>query len=904
MAEVCASPLASEKSLSLALIELNSSMSGHTLELWRDTERLLLSSFPAFSVDEALAFRDLLWFGSPRSNADGEERTLGDYLRGVAGAFLVAKGNVGIPRISEEIFGTSAQDVDFRGRRWWRWLTFALPPDLIFSALDGSILVERLCLLSPLLEKELKDSGYGEPHLHLGAGLRFETMWISTLWSLVHPDFNPENFGSPGAELDEGRRFPDWLARVAVARYLLADFLSSRSIGVSGFEEYLREHLISRIEERLGWVRTLVLGRCLADLARGSLGDESIWEVVGLYRRITSAGELGESFPQRLSEVRYADPVWWRMSRDVDGGVWPEVVFLRSAFRYLRERRSDRDRTFERLFWQVVRVRCLYYRYLVQRPMTPGLTWFLRHYRRMAEGRRPIRSGLRVDSALEISGAGRGLRSLEVRDAPSPAMSENLQVVRDVAGLGRENPKVSNSGYRSGADLESGLIFHFSRDYYEGGEQRESSREAFGSSSNGDPSRQLFRYSKYYRRRKYEASSLISLLRIFPAAICAFRALDLCSNERSIPAWVFVPLFKAIRSAADEASAIVSSNVGTRIRGLATTVHAGEDFIHLAGGLRRIDEALDKLELVRGDRIGHGIALGADPEEWASYTGRAAITKEERLFDLLWEWEWYIKRGLPSAGGRAEVIDYSIRSLGRAIFGRSCEPEVLSEFYGLLYDARVMEEFFSRSAADVTEVADGIRSMRAKEEASLALNPESFFYEYLLSVQVFKRGQEIEMVDPDRDLEALKVLQSAMRSKVARRGIAVEVNPSSNLLIGNLADLHKHPLWRLHPLEDMGENSVMSVVIGSDDPLTFATSTPNEYQLLYDTMVQGGLSDARARDWIGAARAASLNARFTLEISRERRKELQRALAPWSTRAKGRMEDWPRGGVIEVNDRR
>ena len=103
-----------------------------------------------------------------------------------------------------------------------------------------------------------------------------------------------------------------------------------------------------------------------------------------------------------------------------------------------------------------------------------------------------------------------------------------------------------------------------------------------------------------------------------------------------------------------------------------------------------------------------------------------------------------------------------------------------------------------------------------------------------------------------------------IRQKLGQRGIAVEVNPSSNLLIGDLSDLTKHPLWRLRPPRSSGDAPPVSVCIGSDDPLTFATKLPQEYQLLHDALVLAGLSEAEAACWLDETRETGLRNRFTL----------------------------------------
>lgn len=97
-------------------------------------------------------------------------------------------------------------------------------------------------------------------------------------------------------------------------------------------------------------------------------------------------------------------------------------------------------------------------------------------------------------------------------------------------------------------------------------------------------------------------------------------------------------------------------------------------------------------------------------------------------------------------------------------------------------------------------------------------------------------------------------------------GITIEINPSSNLLIGNLADLQHHPLWRLRPPHGATEARPIGVCIGSDNPITFSTNTREEYQLVYDTLTLAGLSDVDARSWIEDARESGLESRLTLPL--------------------------------------
>lgn len=113
------------------------------------------------------------------------------------------------------------------------------------------------------------------------------------------------------------------------------------------------------------------------------------------------------------------------------------------------------------------------------------------------------------------------------------------------------------------------------------------------------------------------------------------------------------------------------------------------------------------------------------------------------------------------------------------------------------------------------------------------------------------------------------LLQCGLRKKVCELGLVVEVNPTSNLLIGNLADLTHHPLWRLNPPTGQGDAPPVAICIGSDDPLTFATGLPEEYQLLHDSLTLSGLSYEQASQWLDRVRSVGLDTRFTLRLEED-----------------------------------
>jgi hypothetical protein len=198
-------------------------------------------------------------------------------------------------------------------------------------------------------------------------------------------DLKADAFRSAGAELDEGALFGPWLVRAAIARMLLAAFLSRED---DTFFHWLQHGLRGRIEARLGPSRFSVLLRILMDLESGHLGPSITFEAVqGLYVRLAGPS-ASRSLP--ATDPRHIDPVAAVLDLRARSGRTPEVQLVAHALSYMERRERDGafDAHFTAVFWQVVRIRCLFFRHVVHRPLTPGLLWFVRFYDRSKAARR------------------------------------------------------------------------------------------------------------------------------------------------------------------------------------------------------------------------------------------------------------------------------------------------------------------------------------------------------------------------------------------------------------------------------------------------------------------------------------------------------------------------------------
>ena len=310
---------------------------------------------------------------------------------------------------------------------------------------DSPAAPERIELVSPVLRQVLQDREFAETHQHIGSGIDFGLLWISALRVIADPKCRPGAFGSPGAELNEGRDLGPWLVRAAIARYLLAAYLWREDLWARrGLGAFLGGEVVGTVAERSGAWGLPVLSAVIADLLRGALtrSGPHYASFQGLYRQLSDIA-YWEPLATTVEEVHKADPIAPLVGWDRFGRPSPEMRFLSKAFHYLES--NTNDTLFPVLFWQVVRVRNLLYRHVVQRPMTPGMQWFIRFYGRIAPARRPLETpvperprhlpqyrDLLVDSAARLAGIQTGLRSLEVRTSPGTSESRLLRYITNV----------------------------------------------------------------------------------------------------------------------------------------------------------------------------------------------------------------------------------------------------------------------------------------------------------------------------------------------------------------------------------------------------------------------------------------------------------------------------------------
>ncbi|HEX8436012.1 hypothetical protein [Archangium sp.] len=830
-AELVAWPLGSEVSFRLGLDALARTdagvLSGATQRLSDALLDHLRPRARGLSLEILAQLREGVWFQGeqPPVGSRRLELPLARFVSRLAGSRLHFMGDHAALQPGAD------SSLEHQAARW-RWLSLALPPDLLIAAhaaLDGSEpTADFVSLGAPHLERFFEEEGIAQTHLHLGAAVPFEWLWTNLMARISDDALQEARLGKEGRfPLGSAREFLDWLVTAALARLTLGGFLWHLELGeATPFRPFV-DRLVTR-------------GRDASEhrsaLSALHRGQRPVSQAVlrPVLRRLMGAPPP-RSAAQSLEDVRRRDP----LSHWLGASTLPETRFMARGLRYLLGPPGSRDAEFARVFWQYLRVRNLTYRHLVLEPGTAGLDWFSVHFRRISALREGMGDRALMASALALESRGPPLKSLEVRTSPSTHWPDIRDLVRHVASA--PEPE--------GTRPERGLVLHFVKG-------RNTARR--DKLPHADP-RQLVhgcRFGSYFHTLQREAGAIERTLREHREFLFILRGLDVCNLELAVPTWVFLPILRRLREASARLPRTLAPH-GRIPHPLQLTMHSGEDFRRLIEGIRHMHEPVEFGVLGIADRLGHAVALGMEPEAWARSVPFVRQPAEERLDDLLWELDRYRHAELHADVSRMAYIQEQIDRLSTWIYGAGYGSlEEMLRARRLRHQPRFLEYLgypFMRNIANV-EAEGGAGRLLLR---------------YLTDFGVYARGQEpLEVETHPSEVPMLHEAQRFLRALFSRLGITIEANPSSNVLIGDIA-LDEHPIFRLQPLPGRvgAAGGPVAVSLGDDDPVTFASSLPDEYCHLYYALLRRSVSTQDALGWLDQLRKNGLRARFTLAES-------------------------------------
>lgn len=278
-----------------------------------------------------------------------------------------------------------------------------------------------------------------------------------------------------------------------------------------------------------------------------------------------------------------------------------------------------------------------------------------------------------------------------------------------------------------------------------------------------------------------------------------------------------------------------------KTRGLnGRTYHVGEDFLDLTDGLRAIDEAILFLNLGKGNRIGHALALGIDAKKYYEKRHyKTILSKQDLLDDCVWTYMHAHELNVSMTTNFATDLTekalqlyneigyqqtWSIQNYWHSMLLRGDDP---------LCDVERCIDPAKRIAQTQWEQTSHVYDKRMEvvysDKTAVEINKEYQFFQGI-------KHNGVEMVKYEWDPEIVQVieqLQDAMRKEIAERQIGIECNPTSNLKIGYIDLYQNHPLLtKFHPIQADSKYPSLLTSINTDDRGVFHTSAYEEYSLI------------------------------------------------------------------------
>lgn len=348
----------------------------------------------------------------------------------------------------------------------------------------------------------------------------------------------------------------------------------------------------------------------------------------------------------------------------------------------------------------------------------------------------------------------------------------------------------------------------------------------------------------------------------FPRVQHYLTGVDAAANELHTPPEVFAPVYRAARRA-----------------GLVHfTYHVGEDFEHLISGIRAVHEAVTFLDLREGNRIGHGTAVGIEPELWRSRVpSQLRQRRGDRLDDLVFARRLLLEE--PSAVGLIASLEDEIQKLSRAIYGqeldchllwtawrlRDLDPLRLNDPSGAWWDELDAWSTGGRTRGGPPGIPPAFAAPAERqpvwwspvedesEEWRLLLKaaqetPAAFaLFRRYHDPDVVERSRAYERVDRDLvDARLLRWLQERVLKIIVERRVVIETLPTSNVRISFYKDFSEHHVLRWLGLGPDGHQPAVSV--GTDDPGIFACTLRGEFMHLYREVRKRTTSDREAME--------------------------------------------------------
>lgn len=694
--------------------------------------------------------------------------------------------------------------------------------------------------------------GVAENHIHASAAFNFSILWQMVMNNLCPPNylkkFEP-NHRAASLEVQE------YILTARLLRLVLTLYLKDQepSLTDPNCSSHIQpkaplfEWLMSNFEEDSETQKLLL------DLVR-SQGDQ-----FAPLEKLKEALERIQIYfisEEEKSSIDFVHTIFPEHSHIKTYG---ENIFLHKAISYKRHTEDDSKlapnfEQFFRVFFKYISIKNEFYQQVTQPTIMHGLDFFRGYFDRATEGIWEKQDYFIM--MLRTLFQNRYLRKIELRISIKNNEALNrrklLQILESYQQILIEDYKVEEDPNAEFPLI--GIVYHLIKRPDDMEKDISLYDEERGHTLKG------LHFGIHQEQYIKQVKIIQQLRKNIPLVMNFIVGLDAASLENNTPVQVFAPVFEEARDSQYDSLRIIDPE-GNILpsQSLFFTFHAGEEFRHLNSGLRRMDEVIDYCKLHAGDRIGHGIALGVDIEEWVRRNPLVIIPRGEYLDNLLWIW------GVCSRTTKLQTemlvyLERRIDEMARNLFDDLVPAGELR--VSTLYE--VYKRRFKRVAFEA-KILNNQKMDRKKDEGCMKEDARKWgdrLYEsYHQEDTLRKLNEPIYVMMNENEQMIAANMQNYLIQKIASIGIVIEVNPSSNEAIGEIDSVFGNQLFKIQSAGNRDLSNIL-VNVNSDDPMVFNTNVSNELVYMYYGMLQQGIGRDAALDWIEKLRKSGMDTSF------------------------------------------
>lgn len=707
--------------------------------------------------------------------------------------------------------------------------------------------------------EQVLSRGVAETHLHLKGGGNFNMNWLELMSpknNSYHPKANDKFYDQV---IRKDFELQPYIRAMAIVRILLANYLKHHEMQPNIIKDFFSFYSEDKLDNGL-FIKDILKSIYYGENLQGDTldYDDIYQELQQRYHLVVL--ELGSESDWKRSAAK-ADIIHTLVD-SLGQYNTVENIFLFKCLRYMLSLVSDNF--FSQIFWQYLRTKNETFQIYTQANMIRGLDNFMPYYSRATEN---ANQGLIIHHQLQNP----FLKKVELRITTGGKPGESKEVikgkiakrVKDILMHYKEIiPDIENE-QRSIPEI--GIVFHFIKKEDEQGIEKcwldynpFIGSDSYGQSAHIDKAKLYFKQGQ--DDYKAEMAAIRELRESIPTLSDYIVGIDAAGSEFAVEPWVFAPVFQAARNSSTH-KLLYKGTEGKRVRNLGLTYHVGEDFRHLLTGIRRVHEVIEHFQFHAGDRIGHGIALGIEPEKWQVRNRVVILPRIEYLENLLWVWGVY-KDGY-GVKVDAAYLEQEILLHAERIY-KNMEGITV---YNLWKSYRNKFKTFELSQTIDVKLDDKetSRIFCPYVASDNMWNAERLTHAQHCKCYLHAMVEPIEIEVGQKDMSIITQAQKVVREMMSREGIVIESNPTSNTTIGEIENVFEH---YIHSLNQRGlhtnatlDNGLM-VTINTDDPTVFNANINNEISYIFYSLLDKGYSRDDILSWIDKVRNLGVQSSF------------------------------------------